>query len=58
MPKIEESVQNKISTLVKKSFVHRAESQSLLDTAKYAVELAIEEDEDKAMKYISQQLKV
>lgn len=57
VPKIEENVQIKISALVQKSFVHRAESQYLLDIAKHAVELAIEESEGKAISFIAKQMK-
>ena len=42
-------LQQKIADKVRKSFVLRAESKRLLDLAKHAVEVAIEQGEEKAM---------
>ena len=45
--------QEKFATLVEESFRLKKQSDQLLETAKRAVEIAIEQDEEAAMKYIS-----
>lgn len=52
VPMIEDGVQKKIAALVKESFSRKAESERLLDVAKRAVEIAIEQDESTGMAYI------
>lgn len=52
IPKIERETQIKIAALVQQSFALKAESEKLLELAKRAVEMAIEEDENVAMKFI------
>ncbi len=52
IPIIENSDQEKIAALVEESFRLKKQSEQLLETAKRAVELAIEQDEDAAMRYI------
>jgi len=47
--------QTQIAELVQKSFVLKTESERLLATAKRAVEIAIETDEQTAMDYIDEQ---
>ena len=42
----------KIATQIQESFALRAKSEHLLDVAKRAVEIAIEEDEQAGLKYI------
>ena len=52
VPIIEGGAQTKIAALVKDSFSLKAESKRLLDVAKRAVEIAIEQDENAGMAYI------
>lgn len=52
IPLIEPNKQDAISELVKESFKLHSESKSLLEMAKYAVEMAIEIDEATATKFI------
>lgn len=49
------AIQTQIADLVQQSFVLKAESERLLETAKRAVEIAIETDEQTAMDYIVKQ---
>lgn len=55
IPLIKTSTQDQISDLIRESFQLRAESEHLLEVAKSAVEIAIEENEEKAMDYINSQ---
>ena len=52
IPIVDSKKQIKIAELVKASFKLKTESERLLEVAKKAVEMAIEEGEDKAMEYI------
>ena len=52
VPIIAGDAQKKITGLVQKSFSLKAESERLLDVAKRAVEIAIEQDENAGMSYI------
>lgn len=52
IPIIDISIQNRIEEKIKKSFLLKEESKKLLDLAKKAVEIAIEENEDEAIKII------
>ena len=52
IPCIDDKTQTKIVALVKESFSLKAESEHLLDVAKRAVEIAIEQDENAGMAYI------
>ena len=54
IPIIENSEQEKIAALVEESFHLKKQSEQLLDTAKRAVEIAIEQYEEAAMRYIEQ----
>ncbi len=54
IPIIENTQQEKIAVLVEESFRLKKQSEQLLETAKRAVEIAIEQDEDAAMRYIEQ----
>jgi Restriction endonuclease S subunits len=54
VPVIDYSEQQKIAELVEESFKLKKQSDQLLETAKRAVEIAIEQDEKQAMEYISQ----
>ncbi len=54
VPMIEDGAQKKIAALVKESFSLKAESERLLDVAKRAVEIAIEQDENAGMVYIEE----
>ena len=53
IPILPMSSQQKITAKVRESFALRAESKRLLDLAKHAVEVAIEQGEEKAMEKIS-----
>jgi type I restriction enzyme S subunit len=55
IPKVEKEIQTKIAALVKESFTLKAESERLLAVAKRAVEMAIEQDEATALRYLEQQ---
>ena len=52
VPMIEDGVQTKIAALVKESFLLKAESEHLLDIAKRAVEIAIEQDESVGLDFL------
>lgn len=52
IPKFSMEIQNKISEKIQESFRLRGESEGLLHLAKLAVETAIEEGEDKALRLI------
>ena len=52
IPKLPKAVQNQIAEKVRESFALRKESKRLLDLAKHAVEVAIEQGEDVAMKLL------
>ena len=52
IPKLPKAVQNQIAEKVRESFALRKESKCLLDLAKHAVEVAIEQGEDAAMKLL------
>lgn len=52
IPKISFEKQQQISELIQESFALKQQSEHLLKVAKRAVEIAIEEDEGKAMEYI------
>ena len=52
IPCIDEETQEKIAAMVQESFSLKAESERLLDVAKRAVEIAIEQDENAGMAYI------
>ena len=52
VPLLDINIQNKIADLIQQSFALRKESRELLDLAKKAVEVAIEQDEEVALKLI------
>lgn len=52
VPIIDYTQQEKIAVLVEESFRLKKQSEQLLETAKRAVEIAIEQDEDAGMRYI------
>lgn len=54
IPFIEEELQEQIATLIQESFALKVQSEHLLEVAKRAVEIAIEENEEIAMDYINQ----
>ena len=56
LPKIDDSLQNQIKQKITESFNLRKQSKHLLESAKRAVEIAIEEDEAEGQKYINEQL--
>lgn len=56
-PELDASVQKKIDALAQQSFTLKAQSQKLLEAAKRAVEIAIEQDEVTGMVYLAQQSK-
>ena len=53
VPIIDFTKQKEIAKLIEKSFALKKESEHLLEVAKRAVEIAIEENEDVAMEYIN-----
>ncbi len=55
IPVLTENSQQQIADLVEKSFSLKAQSEQLLKTAKNAVEIAIEENEEIAMEYLKQE---
>lgn len=57
VPLIEKNVQLKIKEKISESFELKKESEHLLDTAKRAVEIAIEQNETEAINYINQNIK-
>lgn len=54
VPVIDYPTQEKIAALVEESFTLKKQSEQLLETAKRAVEIAIEVDEETALKYIGE----
>ena len=54
IPILPMSSQQKIAAKVRESFALRAESKRLLDLAKHAVEVAIEQGEEKAMEVLGE----
>lgn len=52
IPKIDSDLQDKIRDSVKESFALRQKSMDLLEATKHAVEIAIEQDEEKAIEYL------
>ena len=54
IPVIKQEIQDQIAEKVQESFALRKESKRLLDLAKYAVEVAIEQGEDAAMKLLEE----
>ncbi len=54
IPKIVEEKQQQIANLIEESFALKKQSEQLLEVAKKAVEIAIEESEEVALEYISQ----
>lgn len=57
IPKIEDTTQQTIAALVENSFTLKHQSKHLLDVAKRAVEIAIEQNEGAATAYIDQHIK-
>ena len=55
IPLIDPKTQSQISLLIQESFALKSKSEKLLELAKKAVEMAIEESEKEAMKFINQQ---
>jgi len=54
IPIIDDKIQSQIEEKVRESFKLKEKSKQLLEVAKRAVEIAIEKDEDEAMKYIEE----
>lgn len=52
LPDIDEEIQTRISERVKESFALRRKSKQLLEDAKRAVEIAIEQDEESAIEWL------
>ena len=57
IPKINFETQQQIGELIQESFALKQQSEHLLEVAKRAVEIAIEEDEGTAMEYLSENIK-
>lgn len=58
IPIIKDTIQNNISSLVQESFTLRKQSEHLLEVAKRAVEIAIEQNENIAIEYINKHIKL
>lgn len=56
VPIIDKAKQKEISELITESFTLKKQSEQLLEAAKRAVEIAIEENEEAAMKYIEERM--
>lgn len=56
IPKIEQKVQDEIKEKINKMYLFKSQSKSLLEIAKKAVEMAMESNEEKATKWIDQEL--
>ena len=56
IPVIKQEIQDQIAEKVQESFALRKESKRLLDLAKHAVEVAIEQGEDAAMKLLEENI--
>jgi len=56
IPLVDYTKQQEISELVEESFALKKQSEEILETAKRAVEIAIEEDEKKAIEYIKSEV--
>lgn len=57
VPLVDAAIQTEIAALVQQSFTLKAESERLLDVAKRAVEIAIEQDEQAALEFITARVK-
>ena len=57
LPDIDEEIQTRISERVKESFALRRKSKQLLEDAKRAVEIAIEQDEESAIEWLKERKK-
>ena len=55
VPLVDADIQQKIATLVQQSFTLKAQSERLLEAAKRAVEIAIEQDEAAGMAYLARE---
>ena len=56
IPILSDDIQKQITENIRESFALRARSQQLLELAKTAVEIAIEQGEDKAMELLTQNM--
>ena len=56
IPIINQQTQNQIEDKIKESFALKEQSKQLLETAKRAVEIAIEENENSSMEYIEKEI--
>ncbi len=58
IPIIDDLIQSKIDELVRKSLKYQKEYKKILELSKKAIEIAIEQDEESAAKWIQEQLNV
>lgn len=56
LPQIDEAIQKQIASKVQESFALRHQSEQLLEDAKLAVEIAIEQGEDEAIDWLKERL--
>lgn len=56
IPVLDMSIQKEIATLVQEFFALRKQSKQILESAKQAVEMAIEQGEDEALKWLKEKL--
>ncbi len=54
IPILDKSIQDRVSNKLRKTFELRQKSKDLLEIAKKAIQIAIEKNEDEAIKYINQ----
>jgi type I restriction enzyme S subunit len=57
LPKVDEKLQKTIAAKVQESFALRRQSKQLLEYAKQAVEMAIEQGEDIALEWLKDKVK-
>lgn len=57
LPMIDDGIQKEIAVKVQESFVLRKQSRQLLEYAKQAVEMAIEQGEDAALAWLKDKVK-
>ena len=57
IPNIPQQVQNNIQNKINKMYLLKFQSKALLEIAKKAVEIAIEQNEERAINYTNQEVK-
>jgi len=57
IPKLNDTIQIKISEKIQKSFLLKKQSEKLLEAAKKTVEIALEQDEETALNFLNRKIK-